>query len=150
MKPKGFPDDHATVEVNQVSFSHEDISNVVDEFYSRIQADPTLKEPFKSVGDWPEHIRKLTHFWWIRFGGKPYIFHNYNPVAKHFSAGFNRELLKRWLSIFNDTLRTQLTLEQAALWTSIAERMGEALFVKNELLRSAQTGDDATRPNGSS
>src|SRR5437868_5191673 len=96
---------HGSVHVKGVLFSHKDLFNVVDDFYTRIQLDPVLQVPFKSVVDWPEHISRLTHFWWVQFGGKPYLFNHYNPVAKHFFAGFNQELLERWLGIFNETLQ---------------------------------------------
>lgn len=135
MKHKGPQGAEKTVSVNGVDFSHDDLFRVVDDFYTRIQNDPVLQVPFKSVGDWPEHIQKLTHFWWVRFGGKPYLFNEYNPVLKHFFAGFNEELLKRWLSIFHETLRTHLTSEQVALWKMISERMGEGLSMRNELFK---------------
>ena len=126
---------HQMVSVNGVDFSHAEILAVIDDFYTKIQHDPILQVPFRSVADWPEHIQRLTHFWWIRFGGDPYLFNQYNPVAKHFFAGFNRELLTRWLSIFHETLQTHLMPDQAELWKLISERMGEALFVKNEFFR---------------
>ncbi len=124
-----------TVKLNGIEFTHDDIFRVVDNFYDRIQQDPALQVPFKSVEDWPEHIRNLTHFWWTRFGGQPYLFNFYNPVEKHFFAGFNQELLTRWLFLFSETLQTQLKPEQAALWTLISERMGEGLSIKNELYK---------------
>lgn len=130
------PQDNDTIDVNGVAFAHKDIFNVVDDFYARVQKDPLLKVPFGSVEDWPEHIQRLTHFWWIKLGGKPYLFTYYNPVAKHFHAGFNRELLTRWLALFHETLRTHLTPAQAALWTSLSERMGEGLSLKNEMMKS--------------
>lgn len=135
MKQDGLSSEEKTVNVNGVTFTHDDIFNVVDDFYTQVQADPILQVPFRSVGDWPEHIQKLTHFWWTRFGGKPYLFNYYNPVAKHFFAGFNRDLLTRWLSIFHETLQAHLTPEQVALWKSISEKMGEGLSMKNELFR---------------
>ena len=135
MNGSNIPKDFETIKVHEISFTHRDIYNVVDNFYHRIQLDPMLRIPFQSVGDWPEHIQKLTHFWWIRFGGKPYQFNQYNPAAKHFFAGFNRELLERWLMIFNDTLQSHLTPDQAKLWKLISERMGESLTLKNELFR---------------
>lgn len=129
-KPK-----NQTVEVNGVIFTHEDLFKVVDDFYTRIQQDPILQVPFRSVGDWPEHIQRLTHFWWIKFGGDPYLFGYYNPVAKHFFAGFNQDLLTRWLALFHATLDTHLKPEQSALWKLISERMGQALSVKNEMFK---------------
>ncbi len=139
------PKDSDTVELNGVSFTHHDLFTVVDQFYGQIQNDPILSVPFKSVEDWPEHIQRLTHFWWIKFGGESYLFSHYNPVAKHFFAGFNRELLTRWLSIFHRTLDTHLNPDQAALWKLISERMGEGLSAKNEsfkkLYQEQQNGD---------
>jgi len=135
VKNINIPNDNETISVNGVQFAHRDIYVVVDDFYTRIQLDPVLQIPFQSVGDWPEHIQKLTHFWWTRFGGKPYLFNHYDPVTKHFFAGFNRELLERWLSIFHDTLRSHLNPSQAELWKLISERMGDALSMKNELFR---------------
>lgn len=126
-------DKHVTV--NGVDFTHDEILRVVDDFYDHIQRDPVLQIPFKSVVDWPEHVQKLTHFWWIRFGGKPYLFTHYNPVAKHYFAGFNRELLTRWLFLFHETLQTHLKPDQAAMWRLVSERMGEGLSVKNEFFR---------------
>lgn len=129
-KPK-----NGVVEINGVNFTHADIFNVVDDFYTRIQNDSILQVPFRSVGDWPEHIQRLTHFWWIKFGGEPYLFGYYNPVAKHFFAGFSRDLLVRWLSIFHETLEAHLQPQQVALWKLISERMGQALSTKNEIFR---------------
>jgi hemoglobin len=126
------PSSDESVIINGISLSHGDIFRVVDDFYTRIQADPVLQIPFRSVHDWPEHIERLTHFWWIRLGGKPYLFSEYNPVVKHFFAGFNRELLARWLSIFEDTLKTHLKTEQYQLWSMVVGRMGNALAAKNE------------------
>jgi hypothetical protein len=62
----------------------------------------------------------------------PYRFSEYNPVVKHFFAGFNRELLARWISIFEDTLKTHLQAEQCQLWSMLVHRMGNALAAKNE------------------
>lgn len=142
------PQAEETVDVNGVPFTHRDLFRVVDDFYTRIQRDPILQIPFSSVHDWPEHIERLTHFWWIRFGGAPYLFSQYNPVAKHFFAGFSRDLLTRWLSIFHATLKEHLAPEQAALWTSISARMGEALLMKNDSFRRHYEAEDPGRNRG--
>jgi len=126
------------ISVNGIEFTHADIARVVDTFYYRVQKDPLLQVPFQSVHDWPEHIARLTHFWWIKFGGKPYMFSQYNPVVKHFFAGFNEELLARWLMLFHQVLQEQLSPEQAELWALVSKRMGQGLSVKNELFRRAQ------------
>lgn len=135
MTKEKFCNPHETVFVNGVTFTHEDIFRVVDDFYTRIQHDPVLQIPFQSVEDWPEHVQRLTHFWWIRFGGEPYLSAMYSPVSKHFFAGFNRDLLTHWLTLFHDTLKTHLKADQIALWKLVSERMGEALTMKNEFFR---------------
>ncbi|HRO67008.1 MAG TPA: group III truncated hemoglobin [Pseudobdellovibrionaceae bacterium] len=132
--------DSQTVTLNGVTFLHKDIRVVVDLFYSRVQEDALLKIPFASVHDWPEHVRRLTHFWWIKFGGTPYQFTHYNPVPKHYHAGFNETLLQRWLGLFQQTLNECLTAEQADLWTIISNRMGHALSMKNELYGQSLKG----------
>lgn len=128
----------AFVTVNGQQFTHADIFNVVDLFYSRVQEDAELSVPFRSVHDWPEHVSRLTHFWWIRFGGEPYQWTHYNPVPKHFHAGFNAELLARWLKLFERTLTETLPEAPAQLWSEIARRMGHALSLKNEIYGRAQ------------
>ncbi|MBL7543607.1 MAG: group III truncated hemoglobin [Bdellovibrionaceae bacterium] len=141
MQNENRPDPKDTVYVNGVSFSNHDLYIVVEDFYTRIQQDPILHVPFLSVVDWPEHIQKITHFWWIRFGGPAYMFSEYNPVAKHFFAGFNPELLQRWLSLFHATLETHLSQKQASLWKNISTRMGDALTIKNELFKQTYETD---------
>lgn len=132
MSMANVPRKNELIEVNGVLFSYMDIFSVINDFYGRIQTDPILQAAFKSVEDWPEHIKNITHFWWVKFGGCAYMFNQYNPVPKHFFAGFNRDLLNRWLFIFHQTLNTHLTQEQVVLWTVISTRMGEGLAIKND------------------
>lgn len=126
------PQDTDFILLDGVKLTFSDIRGVVDEFYGRVAVDPMLSEPFQSVQDWPHHVERLTHFWWIRLGGRPYLPGLYNPVEKHFQAGFNLPFLKRWLALFQETQEKLLTGPQAMLWTEIAEAMGQALFMKNE------------------
>lgn len=135
MNNKNYPQADETLVINGVMFTHGDIFSVVDDFYTRVQKDALLQVPFRSVHDWPEHIARLTHFWWIRFGGRIYMFSDYNPVLKHFFSGFNEEFLKRWLELFHQTLKEQLNEEQYMLWKSISEKMGKALSIRNETLK---------------
>ncbi|MCO5142393.1 MAG: group III truncated hemoglobin [Oligoflexia bacterium] len=129
------PSEDEYILLNSIAFTHGEIYRVVDDFYSRIQNDTVLSLPFQSVTNWPEHIKRLTHFWWIRFGGRAYLSEEYNPVLKHFHAGFNKALLSRWLSIFHETLATHLPQEKVDLWTLISQRMGDGLIFKDELYR---------------
>ncbi|HMN70127.1 MAG TPA: hypothetical protein PKC28_16430, partial [Bdellovibrionales bacterium] len=78
------------------------------------------------------------HFWWVRFGGKAYLSIQYNPIAKHFAAGFNRDFLVRWLGLFRETMQTHLQPAQVDAWRSLSELMGESLSQRNEFLKAQQ------------
>lgn len=124
-----------SITVANVVLTHGDIETVVRSFYADVAADPLLSVPFQSVQDWPHHIERLTHFWWIRFGGTPYIDTMYNPVEKHFHAGFNQEFLARWTELFQATTHRSLKQDQAELWNTVVNRMGHALSMKNEMYK---------------
>jgi len=130
VQPPPQPDDF--IELDDVHFTFTDIHSVVDTFYGRVAVDPLLKVPFSTVKDWPHHVVRMTHFWWIRLGGRPYLPGMYNPVEKHFIAGFNPMLLRRWLAIFRKTIEETLTPEKGAMWIEISEHMGAALSMKND------------------
>jgi hemoglobin len=135
MSDAQLPHPEETIQPQGTVFSHEDLRLVVDGFYNKVAVDPLLKVPFSSVHDWPEHIARLTHFWWIRLGGKPYMFTHYNPIQKHFYAGFNETFLERWLSLFHETMREHLKEEQVQVWKAISENMGRVLNQRNEALK---------------
>ena len=131
LKPQG----HDFVEVSSIKFTHDDIYQVVKTFYAKVAKDRYLQAPFKVVEDWPYHIDKLTHFWWIRFGGKPYMPMRYDPVQKHYETGFSEELLDIWLNLFKEVLNEVLEPSQVHLWSIIAQTMGDALNSNNELMK---------------
>lgn len=132
-----FPKDTDSIELNQVRFTFHDIKTTIGLFYAEVETDEVLKVPFQSVHDWPHHVERLVHFWWIRFGGEPYLDALYNPVEKHFHAGFNETFLLRWISLFQNTLKKVLTPEQTQLWGMVVERMGHSLSMRNDFLKQS-------------
>lgn len=129
------PHPHDQLELRSVVFTFEDIYSVVDAFYREVANDEILSVPFSSVKDWPHHIENLTHFWWTRFGGRAYLMTSYDPVGKHYEAGFNEEFLRHWLALFKKTLDKKLTPTQALLWESMTIGMGSALSRNNEIMK---------------
>ena len=127
MKNTEIPAPDMTVLMEGQIFSHQDISDVVHNFYPRVQRDPVLGEPFKVVEDWPMHMEGLVHFWWTRLGGRAYLDRQLSPVPKHFKAGFNDVFLKRWLELFKEVMETTLTPGQVSVWFPISEQMGDHL-----------------------
>lgn len=128
------PDKLEFVEVNSIRFTFQEMNNVVKAFYAKVAVDDHLHGPFSIVDDWPHHILRLTHFWWIRFGGRPYMDVQYDPIGKHLESGFNEGLLEIWLDLFKEVLFETLSRPQALLWSEFAEKIGVALNRNNEMM----------------
>ena len=135
MSSINIPNNNESIEVNSVQFSFGDMYKVINAFYAKVAVDDHLHGPFSVVDDWPHHIDRLTHFWWIRFGGRPYMDVQYDPIGKHIETGFTEGLLEIWLDLFKEVLNEKLTPPQAQLWSHFAERIGEALNRNNEMMK---------------
>ena len=129
------PQESEWIEVDSIKFTFADINNVIKRFYAKVVIDDHLYGPFSVVDDWPHHIERLTHFWWIRFGGKPYMDVQYDPISRHFETGFSVGLLEIWLDLFKETMKESLTAPQTQLWSDFSERIGEALNRNNEMMK---------------
>ena len=115
------------------------INAVVNEFYNLIQTHPSLAKPFGSVEDWSEHKKRIAEFWWAALGGQPTESYKYNPVAKHFAAGFNHALLQDWKTLFKEVLDRHLSQELAAQWFDRVELIGSNLERINDQLLKENT-----------
>lgn len=124
--------------------THLEIETVIDSFYRKVEVHSTLKIPFKSVYNWPHHINRLTHFWWVRLGGLPYEPFSYNPIQKHYESDFNEQFLEDWLNLFDKTLDHNLSQDKAKIWSNLAHRMGEMLNLRNESLRKLSSSGNLT------
>ena len=106
--------------------SQEQIAALVDRFYDRIQAHPTLGPVFNAaVHDWPEHKRLLTSFWAsvaLRTGT-----YRGNPMAAHRPHPITTEHFVQWLELWRDTAGEMLAPEHAAQLQEYAERIGRSL-----------------------
>lgn len=80
MPNTNIPEKEEYIIVQSIKFTFGDINTVVNEFYAKVAIDNHLHRPFSVVDDWPHHIDRLTHFWWIRFGGSPYMDVQYDPI----------------------------------------------------------------------
>lgn len=135
------PEQSDFIEVDGLKITLAEIHAVVDRFYTQVATDDLLHVPFSTVNDWPHHIQKMTHFWWMRLGGAPYMRERYNPVEKHFRAGFNEEFLTRWLGLFRRTQEEILQPPQIGLWMGWAEQMGQMLSFRNsQMIAMSQSG----------
>ncbi|WP_372885448.1 group III truncated hemoglobin [Shimia sp.] len=107
--------------------SRPEIARVVAAFYARIRRHPGLGPVFAAhVRDWPAHEARITDFWAnaILFEGC----YDGNPLRVHRAAGnVHPGMFEGWLALFEQTLRDELSAEQAAAWSALAHRIGRSL-----------------------
>lgn len=134
------PNESDYVVFDKISFTHKQIFNVVDSFYRKVSQHPNLSQPFASVDHWPDHIERMTQFWWMKLGGEAYTTTQYAPIPKHYEAGFNSSLLNDWLELFSQTLQEQeLSEEQITTWKAMTQRIGIFLTKRNEAYTQLKT-----------
>ena len=101
---------------------------LVDRFYTAVRADDLLGPVFNgAIGDWPEHLRKLSDFWSSivltsgRYKGR--------PMEAHFKhrAAITPHMFERWLELWRVTARETLSHLGAQLVIDRAERIAESL-----------------------
>lgn len=121
------------------------IDRLVETFYGRIQAHPTLGPVFDNrlSGRWPEHLAKMKAFWASvafkngAYGGKP-------VQAHHDVVGITEGLFAEWLALFSQTLRDLQASRQAEAWfMATAERIARSLVTA---LFHNPALDDPARP----
>jgi len=104
------------------------LGRLIAVFYARVRDDAELGPIFNdAIGDWPEHLDKLTAFWSSvmltsgRYKG--------NPVAAHLKHGARIEpaLFERWLALWARTTAEVMPPEAAAELQAKAARIAESL-----------------------
>ncbi len=111
------------------------IRELVQAFYARVRRDPLLGPVFETrVGDWPEHLEKLSAFWSSvvlmtgRYKGRPM------PVHMAITE-ISRAHFERWLALFRETAKTVCPEQAAALFIDRAERIAESLHLGISIYR---------------
>jgi len=104
------------------------LEELVDAFYARVRADAELGPIFNdAIGDWPEHLRKLSAFWSSvmltsgRYKGQPVPAH-----VKHRDR-ITPALFERWLALWAQTTNERMAPEAAAALQARAARIAESL-----------------------
>ncbi|MFD0850606.1 group III truncated hemoglobin [Sphingosinicella xenopeptidilytica] len=104
------------------------LKTLVDVFYARVRTDPELGPIFNDViGDWPEHLEKLTAFWSSvmltsgRYKGNPMMAH-----LKHIRR-ITPALFDRWLALWARTTSDVMSPAAAAALQEKAQRISESL-----------------------
>ena len=83
----------------------DEIRNIVNAFYAKVQNDPILGPIFEQemTEDWDHHLDKMTNFWTtVMFGKQLY---KGNPIAAHQKIPtISAEHFEYWLTLFKQTL----------------------------------------------
>ena len=106
----------------------ERLEKLVERFYARVRADDALGPIFNdAVGDWPEHLEKLTAFWSSvmltsgRYKGQPV------PAHRKHADRITPELFERWLGLWKITTDELMAPDAAVALQVKAARIAESL-----------------------
>lgn len=117
----------------------EDIEQLVNAFYGKVQTDQLLGPIFNGVirNRWPEHLQKMYTFWQTVLLEE----HTYygSPFPPHGRLALEQRHFDRWLELFSATVDEHFTGEKAkeAKWR--AQKMAEMFLLKIEYHRSNGT-----------
>ncbi len=111
--------------------TEDDIARLVDTFYDRIRAHPTLGPVFHNAigegeAEWDEHLAKLRRFWSaIMFRNGAY---QGDPFSAHLKLPDLRpEMFATWLTLFDATAGELFEPELAAAFSERAHRIARSL-----------------------
>lgn len=83
----------------------EDIVELVNSFYSKVQKDDLLAPVFESrikAEEWPAHLQRMYAFWnAVLFSEKGF---EGNPMQKHLSLPIEEKHFNSWLQLFRQTV----------------------------------------------
>lgn len=107
--------------------SRADIENLVNHFYTKVQADVSLGPIFSHV-DWPHHLPLMCDFWSLTLLGEPG--YRNNMVQKHLHLPLKPEHFTQWLSLFNSAVDELFSGDKAEEAKSRAYSMAVVIQVK--------------------
>lgn len=94
-------------------------------FYGAAREDAVLGPAFAGVADWERHIAAITRFWCsvaLMSGG----YHG-QPMQAHAHLGLTPAHFARWLALFEQVARAELTTEGAGHLLDRARRIARSL-----------------------
>ncbi len=89
--------------------THDDIKELIDTFYTKVQTDDVLGYIFNEVAqvDWPHHLPKMYAFWEFLLLGSADAYRG-NPMQKHAELHAIYPLkvahFDRWVALFQQTV----------------------------------------------
>jgi len=99
-------------------------------FYGQVRDDPVIGSVFRRVipdEHWDEHVARIGAFWRKVLLNEPGF--DGRPMQKHMAIGGLEKIhFDRWLGLFEQSCRTECSLESADIWIDRAHLIGESLL----------------------
>ena len=114
----------------------EEISQLVNQFYGRVRADPVLGPIFDShIDDWPAHLQVMVQFWSsILKGSGEY---SGTPMPKHVALpDIEASMFHRWLDLFHATTAELPNRDMANQADELARRIARSLWFGYQMHRN--------------
>ena len=94
--------------------SREEIKQMVDSFYSKVNEDELLSPVFNEFAgvDWESHLPKMYDFWTTILLGE--MTYKGNPFLKHIPLPIDKQHFDRWIKLFLETIDEHFKGEVAA------------------------------------
>lgn len=110
------------IQEQQEYISEQEISELVDRFYAKVQVDPVIGPIFNhAIDDWPAHLALLKTFWSsVLLASQSY---KGNPMMTHLQLPLEEEHFQRWLALFAETARETMTPEHAEIIIAKSQRI---------------------------
>lgn len=89
--------------------SRQDIIEMVDAFYDKVNKDPLLSPVFNEIVgvNWDKHLPKMYNFWdSLLFGARSYTG---KPFDHHLPLPLTEQHFKQWVALFLETLDERFT-----------------------------------------
>lgn len=115
--------------------THEEIRQLVDQFYGRIRNDAVLGPVFDAhIDDWPVHLDIMVRFWSsILLGSGQY---SGTPMPKHVALpGLDASMFHRWLDLFHTTTAELPNHDMANQADELARRIARSLWLGYQMNR---------------
>lgn len=94
-----------------MNFDKNKFNTALAEFYERVKKDEVLSPVFlKNVSNWDSHLKKIELFWENHlvmpglYKGNPHLIHQ----RLHEKDPLTEEMFKRWLELFEETMKEYL------------------------------------------
>lgn len=109
---------------NAHAISREEINELVDRFYAKVQLDSEIGPIFNAaIDDWPAHLSLLKDFWaTVLLAERRY---KGDPLSKHLELSLDPLHFARWLALFAETAREVMPPQNAEIVIAKSQRIAE-------------------------